>query len=61
VVFAPNGRHLMFIGLKKPLRPGDRVPATLRFASGARLNVAFVVGSGLAPPPMGAMSMPMGR
>jgi|KBSSwiStaDraftv2_1062776.scaffolds.fasta_scaffold41767_2 copper(I)-binding protein len=43
VRFAPGGRHLMLLGLKKPLKTGDRVPATLRFASGAELKVELVV------------------
>jgi copper(I)-binding protein len=43
VGFAPGGRHLMFVGLKRPLRIGDRLPATLSFASGARIKVEFVV------------------
>lgn len=43
VSFAPGGRHLMLIGLKRPLRLGERVPATLRFASGAKVKVEFVV------------------
>ena len=41
--FAPGGRHLMFMGLKKSLKQGDRVPATLHFASGAHLKVDFLV------------------
>lgn len=48
VTFAPGGYHLMFMGLKKALNVGDRVPATLTFASGARVQASFVVG--LAPP-----------
>jgi copper(I)-binding protein len=48
VVFAPGGRHLMLIGLKKPLKTGDKVPATLRFASGQQLKVDFAV-SATAP------------
>lgn len=43
VSFAPGGRHLMLIGLKRPLKTGERVPATLRFASGQQLKVDFVV------------------
>jgi copper(I)-binding protein len=43
VSFAPGGRHLMLVGLKRPLKIGDRVPATLTFASGTRLQVDFVV------------------
>lgn len=41
--FAPGGRHVMFEGLTRPLKPGDSLPATLRFASGARLQVQFAV------------------
>lgn len=48
VAFAPGGRHLMLIGLKKPLKSGDKVPATLKFASGQQLKVDFVV-SAAAP------------
>lgn len=49
VTFAPGGHHLMLIGLTKQLRPGDAVPVTLTFASGATKTVNFAVGSG-APP-----------
>jgi copper(I)-binding protein len=43
LVFAPGGRHLMLVGLKRPLKMGERVPVTLRFRSGARLAVQLVV------------------
>lgn len=59
VTFAPGGRHLMLVGLKTALKPGDHVPATLEFASGARLEVDFKVGSGLGPPEAAPMTMPM--
>ena len=52
VLFAPGGYHLMFVGLKRPLKPGERLPATLVFASGARVSVAFEVR--IAPPPANA-------
>jgi copper(I)-binding protein len=48
VTFAPGGYHLMFTGLKRPLNMGDRLPATLTFASGAKVKASFVVA--LAPP-----------
>jgi copper(I)-binding protein len=48
VTFAPGGYHLMFMGLTKPLNVGDTLPATLVFASGAKVKASFVVG--LAPP-----------
>jgi len=56
VTFGPGAYHLMLIGLKKTLRPGDRAPATLTFASGARLKAAFVVTAGMAPPTMPPMT-----
>lgn len=43
VVFAPGGDHLMFIGLKAPLKVGETLPATLVFASGARVKADFKV------------------
>ena len=55
VSFAPGGRHLMLIGLKRPLRVGDKLPATLKFASGAALKVEFVVQT-TAPADMAHMS-----
>jgi copper(I)-binding protein len=50
VTFAPGGYHLMFVGLKAPLKAGDRLPATLVFASGQTVAVSFPVGSGSGPP-----------
>ncbi len=43
VTFAPGGYHLMFVGLTRALKVGDALPATLVFASGARVKAAFVV------------------
>lgn len=51
VRFAPGGYHLMFVGVSKPLSPGDRLPATLRFSNGQKQAVSFQVGSGAEPPP----------
>lgn len=31
VRFAPGGKHLMLVGLNKPLRVGDKVPVTMQF------------------------------
>ena len=50
VVFGPGGYHLMLLNLKRTQTAGDRVPATLSFASGARLKVAFKVSEGMGPP-----------
>jgi copper(I)-binding protein len=45
VEFAPGGYHLMLMRPKHPLRPGGRLPVTLRFGDGSRLSVEFVVKS----------------
>lgn len=52
VIFAPGGHHLMLFGLTKALNAGDRAPATLTFASGAKVKVELVVGTGAAAPAM---------
>jgi len=46
VTFAPGGYHLMLIGLAKAVKAGDAVPATLTFASGAKVKVSFVAAMG---------------
>ncbi|RAK57733.1 copper chaperone PCu(A)C [Phenylobacterium deserti] len=50
VAFAPGSYHLMLIKLARPLKTGDRVPATLTFASGAQVKTEFGVGTGFGPP-----------
>lgn len=44
LVFAPGGYHLMFMGLTRPLKAGERFPVTLVFSSGARVKADFTVG-----------------
>ena len=48
--FGPGAYHLMFMGLTRTLKPGDRVPATLTFASGVRVKARFAVSAGMGPP-----------
>ncbi|MBW6533152.1 copper chaperone PCu(A)C [Sphingomonas sp. RRHST34] len=48
---APGGNHIMLIGLKAPLKEGERIPATLRFARAGTLKVLFTVaGPGASGP-----------
>jgi copper(I)-binding protein len=54
--FGPGSYHLMLIGLTRTLKAGDRAPATLSFASGAKIKVAFVVSGGMGPPAMSGMT-----
>jgi copper(I)-binding protein len=53
--FGPGAYHLMFLGLTKALKPGDQAPATLSFASGAKIRMAFTVSAGMGPPAMADM------
>lgn len=53
--FGPGGYHLMLIGLSRTVKAGDQIPATLTFASGAKLKASFAVGMGPANPAMGPM------
>ena len=43
VSFAPGGKHVMLMGLKKPLKVGDHIAATLRFKAHAPLAVDAVI------------------
>ena len=39
----PGGYHIMFMGLKRQLRQGERVPVTLRFQRAGSVTVQFAV------------------
>jgi copper(I)-binding protein len=41
--FAPGGYHMMLMRPTRELHPGERVPITLQFASGARATALFEV------------------
>jgi len=45
VRFEPSGYHIMFVGLKQPLKEGDHIKATLQFAKAGHASVDFVVES----------------
>jgi len=42
--FEPNGRHVMLVGLKRPLKQGDAFPLFLTFAKAGRVEVQVRVG-----------------
>ena len=46
VTLQPGGDHLMLTGLKRSLRPGDRVPVTLRFAQAGEVRATLPVQAG---------------
>ena len=43
VALAPGGFHLMLIGLRQPLKAGERVPAVLRFERAGAVTVELAV------------------
>jgi len=43
VALAPGGLHLMMMGLKEPLKQGDRVPVTLVFEKAGSIDVELAV------------------
>jgi len=43
VKFMPGGYHIMLMGLKQPLKAGDRFPLTLKFAKTGSVTVEVLV------------------
>jgi copper(I)-binding protein len=43
VTLAPDGDHLMFIGLKRPFKAGDHIPVTLTFEHAGQTRTALIV------------------
>ena len=43
VEFKPGGYHVMFVGLKAPLKAGDKFPAKLKFEKAGEVDVVFNV------------------
>ena len=43
VAFEPGGRHIMLMGLKAPLKAGDKFPITFVFAHAAPMTVSVTV------------------
>lgn len=44
VALKPGGRHVMLIGLTKPLKDGDKVPLVLSFKYSGSVQIVAVVG-----------------
>ena len=54
VALKPQGLHIMFVGLKKPLKQGDHLKATLEFEKAGKVDVDFdVTGMGGPAAPAG--------
>jgi len=50
VELKPGGMHIMFVGLKAPLKAGDRFPMTLRFQKAGAVTVQVTVEAVKAEP-----------
>ena len=50
VELKPGGLHLMFVGLKAPFAPGQKIPVKLRFEKAGEVSVEMSVDSAVAPP-----------
>lgn len=60
-VFKPGGHHIMLIGLKQPLREGERFQLTLTFAQAHAITFDVAIkGIGAMSPLADEMSKPMG-
>jgi copper(I)-binding protein len=57
VELKPGSFHVMFVGLKKPLAPGDHVKATLVFEKAGKVDVEYDVRA-MGATPAGKESMP---
>jgi copper(I)-binding protein len=58
VKLAPGGYHLMMMGLKNPLKQGDKLPVTLQFEKAGKVAVTLdVQGVGASAPAGGGMEM----
>ncbi len=56
VSLAPGGLHIMLMGLKEPLKAGEKFPLTLDFAKAGKRTVDVAVDKvGAAGPPSGSM------
>jgi copper(I)-binding protein len=54
IKLAPGGHHLMLLGLKSPLKQGDKLPVTLEFEKAGKVKLTFDVQGVGAQGPAGA-------
>ena len=57
VIFAPNGYHIMLVGLNAPLKQGDKVVVTLMFEKAGKIDAQLDVQAIGAPAPAGGQPM----
>jgi len=61
VELKPGGYHVMFVDLKEPLKPGEDVSVTLKFAKAGSIDVKYPVAAIGASSPAHGMNMKMDK
>ncbi|MDG2531167.1 copper chaperone PCu(A)C [Caulobacter endophyticus] len=61
VAFAPGGNHFMVMGLKRPLKPGERLPLVLTFDGGRKVEALLAVRTGPPQPAAAVAPVPPHR
>jgi periplasmic copper chaperone A len=61
VELKPGGYHVMFVDLKEPLKPGEDVSVTLKFAKAGTIDVKYPVEAIGASGPAHGMNMKMDK
>ncbi|MBB3971507.1 copper chaperone PCu(A)C [Hansschlegelia beijingensis] len=56
IQFEPGGKHLMFLGLRQPLKQGESVKGALVFRNAGKVDLEFEVKAVGASPKAGEMS-----
>jgi hypothetical protein len=59
VALTPGGYHIMLMGLKQQLKPGDKFPVTLTFTNAPPVTATVTVGKAGASGAMGSSDMNM--
>lgn len=59
VELSPDGYHIMFMGLKRQLKPGETIKGTLKFAKAGTVEISYPVVAMGAPAPGAGMGMHM--
>ena len=57
VTFKPGGYHIMFINLKRAVKPGDAIHAELEFAKAGKIAVTFPAANSMGATAPGGMDM----
>ena len=57
VAIKPGGYHIMFMDLKRAVKPGDAIHAVLEFAKAGKIAVVFIAASSMGATAPDTMKM----